>query len=639
MGFGKTVAMAFLIDELRRQNKHTLFQPKVCYHYCKDDETGKAFASLKQPFWEWYKQALASGIDPATSFKKLDEWFLKIAKTLDRPLVLDIDGLDECDRTSRNTLLKSLRNLSENTPRLKLLLSSRPQEEILEQLSGMAKIILGADAKRDRIIVEKAVELQLSQLPEDVKGLVTDTLSCLAQGSGIWVKMTVDFIESQKIRALRPMRSLLSQLPLPTQLSELYSKLFFRYTEKDPDNQGLATAALRLLAISRRPLSILEIAWAAALGSAKEAVLIADDLDKLVDHLRVMDLIQPFVVRIDYRDIRKRQVILAHQSVKEFVIQNLASIQRDQSSPALLTSEFSCSGDVKRHYQQETMKLEAFMLNICIQYLLLGDFDYIELFSDEHMAIEELPQDVDLFGESEESNDYDPYCTWEAWEENMIRYDPTERGFGEIFVYAACHWIEHFGAVSDESLLPDLRYIEKLCRVGSTRLHSWITQNCRPDCTIKSRYGFDSSLYDPLSITCLYGSETMLQRMLDVSGFNDDPFLPNAAMSAADQILQWGDLSRLRLLFKSNIGHHLQNLKFCRLIIRQWTNSPLDKRRENWTTVFDLIDDMLDIMIRDRWGSKLLHIAMSKDCSPIICKLKDNAQHMPELKDELSNRL
>src|SRR3954471_5336733 len=34
MGSGKTVAMGFLIDELRRRNEHQLPQAKICYYYC-----------------------------------------------------------------------------------------------------------------------------------------------------------------------------------------------------------------------------------------------------------------------------------------------------------------------------------------------------------------------------------------------------------------------------------------------------------------------------------------------------------------------------------------------------------------------------------------------------------------------------
>lgn len=72
---------------------------------------------------------------------------------------------------------------------------------------------------------------------------------------------------------------------------------------------------------------------------------------------------------------------------------------------------------------------------ICIRYLLLHEINNVGLFSEECLALEELPQDSNLFNDNGVPNDYDPYCSWEAWEQNMIHHDPTERGFGELFVY------------------------------------------------------------------------------------------------------------------------------------------------------------------------------------------------------------
>ena len=67
--------------------------------------------------------------------------------TLDRPLIIVIDGLDECGRASQNRLLESLKILLQKTPRLKVILSSHPQEEILEQLDEIAKNDLCSDAE------------------------------------------------------------------------------------------------------------------------------------------------------------------------------------------------------------------------------------------------------------------------------------------------------------------------------------------------------------------------------------------------------------------------------------------------------------------------------------------------------------
>ncbi|KAL3461694.1 hypothetical protein BJX64DRAFT_152655 [Aspergillus heterothallicus] len=163
----------------------------------------------------------------------------------------------------------------------------------------------------------------------------------------------------------------------------------------------------------------------------------------------------------------------------------------------------------------------------------MDDIGTRNLFSEEQVAIAELPQEVDLFVDDDKSIEYDPHCSWDTWEETMIRYDPA----GEFFVYASCHWLEHFGATTLNPLL-SLVSIETLCQAGSIRLRNWIQQNCRPACAITARFDFESSLYDPLSITSLYGSEAILREMLRNSDFSEENFLPDTAIEAADQILR-----------------------------------------------------------------------------------------------------
>lgn len=652
MGSGKTVTMGFLVDELSRRNKYQLPQPKICYYYCRDDETGQAIhifsalilslleqlCGLKKTFYEWYKQNQASGyLEPATDRKKLQEFLEKVIESLDRPLFFIIDGLDECDRGSRNSLLKLLKTLSQKNPRLKTILSSRPEEEILEQLNGTARIDLLSSPKRDGIIVEHTVERRLSHLSKDVKRLVTETLSCLAQGSAMWTKMIVELIEVRGIRALGPMRLFLEEMPLPQQLSKLYDTLISRCTSNDPENQELATTALKLLTVTRRPLSILELAWAVALAAARQDVTTVATLAKLVDHQRVLGLIHPFVTRIDFSDVKKRQIRLVHQSVKEYIIKD-RMLNKPQDPLSRMATDQALVDHPIEH-------LEACILNLCIRYLLLDDIGRINIFSDEQLAIDELPQEWNLFDDVTEPVEYNPYCTWETWEEGMIRYDPTERGFGEFFVYASSHWLGHFGAIKVEPL-PCLASIENLCQAGSTRLHNWTQQNCRPDCVIKPRFEFDSTLYDPLSITSLYGSEAMLRHMLENSDFDKDKFLPQPATRAADQllqwggtgaadeILQWGDLSRLRiLLLEGKTGYQLRNLDFFRLVIRKWSDPIL--RHHNWDLVFDLTDHVLDTLVQENYANELLCMAAGAGCIPIIQRLMVRAQHEGKLRTEL----
>lgn len=640
MGCGKTMAMAFLVDELMRRKEHELPKPKICYYYCRDDETGTAvyiystlilwllqqLPGLLKPFVEWYKETQASGIpDPAKDVRKLEQFLTKLLKSTDRQVFVILDGLDECNPEYRGSLLDFLESLMQEDLRLKIILSSRPQEDILEQLGNTAKIRLGSNYQRDGVIAKKIVDTQLHRLSKDVKDLIIDKLTRLAQGSAIWTKMIVDLIRIKKISAIGPMRRFLENIPLPDQLSELYKTLLLRFTENHLENQELANTALKILAASRRPLSILELAWAVALGVTQDITTI-DALAELVDHQRVMGLISPFIAVDDFSDLKKRQIRLVHQSVKEFILEESASNQYFSSGLATSKTDGVNPG-------QCLESLEALILTICIRYLLLDDIGNRNLFSEEQMAITELPQELELFTDDEEPAEYDPTCTWEAWEENMIRYDPSDRGFGEFFVYASCHWLGHFGATTFEPL-PSLASIESLCRAGSTRLCNWIRQNCRPDCAITARFEFETSLYDPLSITLLYGPETILRDMLENSDFKNDNFLQDTALEAADQVLRWGDVSRLRILFFSDRLHcQLQTLDFFRLVISQWHNPNIN--HHDWDSMFDLINDVSHKMVQERWANELLCVAAGADCMPIVQRLVARAQHDAQLRSEL----
>jgi hypothetical protein len=350
-------------------------------------------------------------------------------------------------------------------------------------------------------------------------------------------------------------------------------------------------------------------------------------LAKMVDHQRVMELIHPFIASPDYDEPRKPQVRLTHQSVKEWV----RELPNGNCRELKKTDETG----------HDCKNLGDFMLNICIKYLLLDEIGNTDLYSEEQAAFEQLPQLSRSSIDDQESIDYDRNCTWESWEDDMARIDPLDRGFGEFFVYASCHWIDHFGGTgSTFEHIPSLVSIENVCQSGSIRLRNWIQQNCRPGCTMLPRFEFDSSLYDSLSITSLYGSEAVLCTMVRASSFDNGKYFQDTAMRAADQILQWGDLSRLKiLLLDSRTGQHLKNFDLFRLIVKRWDRARLTtnprKERQNWDLVFDLVDDVTEKMIEDHWGNKLFCFAAGAGCMPIVQRLMNSAQHSRELRGEL----
>ncbi|KAJ5289958.1 Protein of unknown function DUF3468 [Penicillium atrosanguineum] len=638
MGHGKSFAMAFLAHTLSQRNKDRLFRPVLCQYYCRDEKTGQAVSiycgillslldqleGLRKPFFERYKEAQGYHSDPASSTNTMEDLLQNMLESIDRPVIFVIDGLDECDRKSRHRLLEFLKTASQSSSGLKIILSARPQPEILEQLNGVARIEMGTDPERDLIIIEKKLE-HLSYLSPDIKGLVKEKLSERAQGSAIWIRMITKLIECRNITALGKMETFLKEMPLPEDLSKLYDKLLSRYTSNDHENQLVAITALKLIAVSHRPLSIPEVAWAVELSLAQNITSV-DALANMVDHQRVIFLINPFIASPNYVEVNKPQVQLIHQSVKEWI-----------SEQPIPKSSASKKSDQTDHVFQNP---DAFLLDICIKYLLLDDFGDRDLFSSEQAAFAELPQFPGSFSDDEDAVEYDPKCTWESWEDDMARFDPVDRGFGEFFVYASCHWVDHFGTIT-AAPLPSLSSIETMCQAGSTRLRNWIQQNSRPGCTMLQRFEFDSNLYDPLSITSMYGSEAMLLHMLGNLRIDNGNYLEGSPMRAADQILQWGDVSRIRLLFlDGQAGRQLQCLDLFRLIIKRWDKArrftnPWYKERQDWDVVFDLVESVSEKMVAEHWGNELLCLAAGEGCMPMVQRLMTRARYKGELRNEL----
>ncbi|KAK4450251.1 hypothetical protein QBC34DRAFT_403144 [Podospora aff. communis PSN243] len=541
-------------------------------------------------------------------------------KSVDRALVSAIDSADQCNGESVYHLLKALKSVIERAAWLELLLTSRPETEdkklkgAVEQAAGANMVSTRLDTVGDYLIVEKRVDAAPTLPQDDVKAAIIESIPCSADASAAWMKIAVELLESR-------------------QLQELYKNLFVRCVSGAEENRKLAIAALQILAVAKRPLSILELGWAVALSTADKAVGTVEALSRLVDHHRVMALIQPFIERVDLKHLGEHQVQLMHPSAREFVMTYLTPTRCKHSDSAV--SMLPALHQTSNVQQQLIEDLEAQVLAICVRYLLLNEVDATPLFPQDRLALEELPQTVDVFTDSLAPSNCDRHSSWQAWEEDDIHYDPSERGFGEFFVYASCHWVDHFGAISTISLLPKLDDVELLCRAGSMRLQNWIAQNRRPGCAMKPRFVFDSTLYDPLSITSLYGSEAMMRHMLERSDLAGDAFLAETVTKAANQILRWGELSRVRILWEGEFGCELRNEDFFKLALKQWSMRSFDKYRKGWNVVFGLLDEVHDEMVEERWGSRIMDMAARVGCVPVLQQLLDAAQHNEKLKAEL----
>ncbi|KAL8901698.1 MAG: hypothetical protein Q9207_005067 [Kuettlingeria erythrocarpa] len=647
MGCGKTIITAHVVEELIHLNKSRLPRALVCYHYCVNNETGNVLyvwsslilqlldqqEGLKVEFGKWYEYTRKSElVNAAQSSADLGNFFSTCVENLNRELFVVIDGLDECDSQSQTALVTILGNISQKTPRLKVFFSSRPQEGIEKLLHGSIEIRWVPSKERDAIIVGHTVKRCLRDFPATIQSLVTESLSELAQGSAIWVKLTVELIQKRKIQAIRPMKTFLADIPAPAALSQLYAKLFAHQVGDDFDNEQLASTALEILAVARRPLSIVELGWAVALNDACADVRTVNALQDYVDEKRALSLLQPFLSQIDFQDVKKCQVKLVHQSLKELILQEVPSNwARSQNM-----------GD-ERRVQNRQPELEAALVRKCVKYLLLDDMDQNDLFSKERERAQVHQQlagagffddfdDDDKQLDSPEKGSDDE----QKQEAKHLYYDPSERGFGEFFVYASCFWLDHF-RVSAPISLPDSSDIVTLCKAKSKRLQNWIEQYCRPDCTIVRKFDLDSDYLNPLVIVFLYGSEDALKKLLQDQDLVGKKSLNNSVKETIRQIIFGGETSRLRILFHdSRVGPRIRTYEFFCQIMAEWARSPRgDRDSRDWVGIFDLVVDIFDYLIREESGNDFLCAAADYGCLPVVERLFEEAARNPAMRNEL----
>lgn len=652
MGCGKTVITAHIVEELIHKNKNKIPRRLMCYHYCVDDETGQAvyiYASLilqlldqqegfKVEFDKWYDDMKRNELrDPAQCSTDLANFFSKCVSTLDRELFIVIDGLNECDSKSQHELVTMLQDVSKRTPRLKVFISSQCQERIEKLLHGTSQIRWNPSPERDMIIAQHTVERCLSGLRPDIQSLVTERLSQMAQGSAIWIKLIVELILKRNIKAKGSMRAFLRDMPSSNRLSQLYAKLFVQLTGDDPDNELLATNALEILAVARRPLSILELGWALALMDPSANPRTMEELEDGVDAYRALGLLQPLLSQVDFEDVRGSQVRLVHQSLKLLILRDAPS-----TWPELRHFTETSRPDIPG-VQQRQCKLESALLHACVKYLLLNEIDEMDLFSKEQEAAQTLQAlpGTGLFDDfSNEGQQPDSFETNGSPQEgqrkaDQLCYDPSERGFGEFFIYASCFWLDHLKTSAPERL-PDTSDLVKLCRAKSKRLHNWIGQNCRPDCTILPKFDHDSELQDPLVLISLYGPEIALKKLLKDYDVCGKDFLTDSVKQAIWQTISYGDLSRLEILFKdTRVRLAVRNMNFFRHLMGTWAQSS-ERDSTQWMNLFDLFIGIFDTLDwTEDWGNEVLCVAVTFGCLPFIKKLFEKAATNPEMRQEL----
>ncbi len=254
-----------------------------------------------------------------------------------------LDGLDECEKESLRQLLDAVGNYLSNSrdqssPRLKLILLSRPQPAVLESRLGQYQQIRldnsDTEVSHDveRYIFAKVAELASEQnLSEEMVAHVQQTLLAGANGTFLWVGFVANELQG---RSRDQINEILRRVPKG--LGGVYQRLLQQIDDKEA-----LVPILQWIVLAARPLTVNELT--AATGIEASGTLPATEVIK--NRLRFCGLL----VKIE-EDV----VNLVHESAKEFFqsdqvnIEGINMFRMNQNTHKTLMQ--TCLAHVERGY-------------------------------------------------------------------------------------------------------------------------------------------------------------------------------------------------------------------------------------------------------------------------------------------------
>jgi WD40 repeat protein len=169
-----------------------------------------------------------------------------------RPVLVVLDALDEATRDGRNELAELLRDDWLRTPPwLRLVLTSRPEREVMDQLRAMKPYVLDAAApeNRDDIRAYLAREMRPFNGGAEVSVAILDAIEKRSEGFFLYAEWVREELAQGRLSLARVEQ-------FPQGLGGVYASFFAR---QFPDRRGFEERiqpALELIAAAREPLEV-----------------------------------------------------------------------------------------------------------------------------------------------------------------------------------------------------------------------------------------------------------------------------------------------------------------------------------------------------------------------------------------------
>ncbi|KAI1172055.1 ankyrin repeat-containing domain protein [Nemania sp. FL0916] len=326
-GAGKTFLTSKVIEYTQTQLKGSPVQGGFAFFYCdrNEDQRRKPLSVLQS-----YVRQLSTTVDDTSSARSrlqdLHDKGIEDGSILDTDDCIDqlmesanlycetilvLDALDECERSSRSTILETVVNLVLNAKNsVKVFISSRPDRDIASRFSNTPNIRIEAtDNEED---VHRFVKLEIAKhenwhnMSLDLQNDIINNLFARSRGMFQWASLQV-----KQLLSLETERAIRDRLgKLPTGLKAAYDEIYGSIESLNKHDKALAKNAFKWVAGASEPLKSDRLLSAIRLDSDTGAF---DWLDKVTE-LQLLHLCNNLLVIDSELHVWR----FAHLSVAEY---------------------------------------------------------------------------------------------------------------------------------------------------------------------------------------------------------------------------------------------------------------------------------------------------------------------------------
>ncbi|KAL9068379.1 MAG: hypothetical protein Q9161_006216 [Pseudevernia consocians] len=324
-GCGKSVLSSFLVDQLRNETSKLTKPDIVCHFFLKDNSNQNDAkialgAILYQIFthspdllrhaWGPYKSRGQAIMD---NFETLWGIFRAVVMENERDTIFCVlDGLDECEETSKSDLMKSFVSLYEKSRQgalLKTIITSRPDNSIKAAFGGLPRL-KGEDEieaiSHDVALVIRHTVKELD-IPEHLVERIETALIRGADRTHLWTDLVMRLLKDALINAVS--ESEITAILNGRDIYALYNHMLTRSS-----NPVQARKLLRLIIAARRPLTLREM------NAAMATTPLHKTFASIESHLKYPPENYIFALCGHFIRVIRSNVHLVHQTAREFLL-------------------------------------------------------------------------------------------------------------------------------------------------------------------------------------------------------------------------------------------------------------------------------------------------------------------------------